>query len=137
MGYPTCRPKTRLPTRPIPSDRLYPPAQVRRLAVPMQGAEAGGPGGYTLGRLGPVISALHACRDVRFQSGWQPQPLTAVVAMPIVTLCVMKLNVFFTPRHTPQGRMCTLMKRQGPSLSYLEQVRHGDHLPSCAVYPGV
>ena len=23
----------------------------------------------------------------------------------------------------PQGRMCTLMKRQGPSLAYLEQVR--------------
>ena len=30
-----------------------------------------------------------------------------------------------------QGRMCTLMKRQGPSLAYLEQVRqHMSRLPS-------
>ena len=30
-----------------------------------------------------------------------------------------------------QGRMCTLMKRQGPSLRYLEEVRqHMGRLPS-------
>ena len=30
-----------------------------------------------------------------------------------------------------QGRMCTLMKKQGPSLAYLEQVRqHMSRLPS-------
>lgn len=34
------------------------------------------------------------------------------------------------PRRRPQGRMCTLMKRQGPSLAYLEQVRqHMSRLP--------
>lgn len=34
--------------------------------------------------------------------------------------------------HTPlQGRMCTIMKKQGPSLAYLEQVRqHLSRLPS-------
>ena len=34
-------------------------------------------------------------------------------------------------RPAPQGRMCTLMKRQGASLAYLEQVRqHMSRLPS-------
>lgn len=41
-----------------------------------------------------------------------------------------------TPRVNPcapvwQGRMCTLMKRQGPSLTYLEEVRqHMGRLPA-------
>ncbi len=35
------------------------------------------------------------------------------------------------PSSSAQGRMCTLMKRQGPSLRYLEEVRqHMGRLPS-------
>ena len=33
--------------------------------------------------------------------------------------------------HAAQGRMCTIMKKQGPSLAYLEQVRqHMSRLPA-------
>ena len=38
---------------------------------------------------------------------------------------------FAQPGGWLQGRMCTLMKRQGPSLRYLEEVRqHMGRLPS-------
>ena len=41
------------------------------------------------------------------------------------------LTLRITISGRPQGRMCTLMKRQGPSLRYLEEVRqHMGRLPS-------
>lgn len=46
--------------------------------------------------------------------------------------CALLLPCDLSPSRPPgQGRMCTIMKRQGPSLAYLEQVRqHMGRLPS-------
>lgn len=113
-----------------PLCRLCEAAQVWGLPLPLQGAKASCLGETTIWFQHHTVGFMFSM-DVLLSHSLSYRVRRAVAVSDVNQYCMLGWKEIMTEKILFQGRMCTIMKKQGPSLAYLEQVRqHLSRLPS-------